>query len=140
MTRPARRFPAKMSEFSHLKKHIEEFCLGMNLSGTDRHRLTLVAEELFTNTIKHGHGGDCEAPVEISLEAGPSKVSITYIDTAPKYDLLAAAMRTDIESTISQRRIGGLGMALTFALAETAHYTFVDGKNRIIISLARRDD
>ena len=139
MTEQTHSFPAKMSVFRHLKKHIDDFCRGARLSAADRHRLTLVAEELFSNTVRHGHGGDSDAPVEITLEAGPSAVTLTYVDTAPEYDSLEAAMRTDIESTINQRRIGGLGMALTFALAESAHYSFADGRNRIVISLARKN-
>ena len=138
MIHPARIFPAKLSVFSNIKKYLEDFCKAAKLSGADRHRLTLVTEELFTNTVNHGHGGDSDAPVEISLQVQPTVVTLVYVDTAPRYDSLAAALRTDIESTINQYRVGGLGMALTFAIAESAHYVFADGKNRIVISLARR--
>jgi len=116
---------------------IEAFADSAGIDHTDRHKLTLIVEELFINTVRHGHGGDSDEPVDITLVSEPSGVTVTYIDTAPKYDSLAAAMRTDIEASVRMRRVGGLGVALTFALAHTAQYTYIDGKNRIVIELGK---
>jgi serine/threonine-protein kinase RsbW len=105
------------------------------MSPEARHKLTLMVEELFTNTVRHGYRGDSEGLVELSLAQDGNKLLVTYADTAPRYDSLAAAMQTDIEATIRQQRIGGLGLALTFAMAETAQYAYLDGKNRIVLLL-----
>lgn len=135
MTRHSQQFQSKILFFKDIRAFIDHFCEAVKLSGADRHKLTLVVEELFTNTVRHGHGGDSDAPVDISLDVVGEKIRLTYQDTAPPYNSLAAAMRTDVESTINERRIGGLGMALTFALAETAQYTYVENKNRLVITL-----
>jgi len=130
-----RTFAAKLSAFSEIRALVEEFANSAGIEPSARHKLTLIVEELFTNTVRHGHRKDSEEPVDITLSSEPSGIVITYVDTAPKYDSLAAAMRTDIDSTIRQRRVGGLGLALTFALAESARYVYVDSKNRIVIRL-----
>jgi anti-sigma regulatory factor (Ser/Thr protein kinase) len=130
-------FPAKLSAFKEIRALVEEFADAAGVDPTARHKLTLIVEELFTNTIQHGHRGDSEEPVDITLSREASAVSITYIDTAPKYDSLAAALRTDIESTVRRRQIGGLGVALTFALAEAAQYQYLDGRNHVVIRLRK---
>jgi serine/threonine-protein kinase RsbW len=128
-------FPAKLSEFNRIKSLVEEFAAAAKLFPEDGHKLTLIVEELFTNTVRHGHRGDSEQPVHVALADEAAGITLTYIDTAPEYDSLAAAMRTDLESTVRQRQIGGIGVALTFALADSAHYTYQDGKNTIVIRL-----
>lgn len=140
MSRQTRNFPANMSFFIDIRGFIDGFCETVRLSGADRHKLTLVVEELFSNTVRHGHGGDSDAPVAITLDMIAGKIRLEYEDTAPPYDSIGAAMRTDIEASIKRRRIGGLGMALTFALAEDARYSYQENRNRLVITLAQTAD
>jgi serine/threonine-protein kinase RsbW len=134
--RLSRTFPAQLRAFEQVKALIDEFAVTTELGREDRHKLTLIVEELFTNTVTHGHRGDSDAPVQISLEDAGEGVQLTYEDSAPPFDPLAACRRTDIESTINERRVGGLGVFLTLGLANRAAYRFVDGRNRISLTLA----
>jgi serine/threonine-protein kinase RsbW len=129
-------FPAQLRAFEQVKALIDEFAEATGLGREDRHKLTLIVEELFTNTVTHGHRGDSNAPVQISLEQTTAGVRLTYEDSAPQYDPLAASRRTDIESTINERRVGGLGVFLTIGLTNGADYRFVEGHNRISLTLA----
>jgi len=131
----SRTFPAQLRAFEQVKALIDEFGEATGLGREDRHKLTLIVEELFTNTVTHGHRGDSNAPVQISLEDTAAGVQLTYEDSAPEYDPLAASRRTDIESTINERRIGGLGVFLTIGLTNGADYRFVEGHNRISFTL-----
>ncbi len=140
MLKHSRVFEAKLLVFRDIIAFVEGFCEAASLSRADRHKLTLVVEELFSNTVRHGHGGDSDAPVEISLEFSGTRTTLTYQDCAPRYDVLEAGLRSDIESTINQRRVGGLGVALIVALAEAAQYSFVDDRNRLVISLPASAD
>jgi len=133
--RLSRTFPARLSAFEQVKSLIEEFGEAAGLGREDRHKLTLIVEELFTNTVTHGHRGDSTAPVQISLEDTAAGVELTYEDSAPQYDPVAASRRTNIESTINERRVGGLGVFLTISLTNGAVYRFVEGRNRISLTL-----
>jgi serine/threonine-protein kinase RsbW len=133
--RLSRTFPAQLRAFEQVKALIDEFADTTALGREDRHKLTLIVEELFTNTVNHGHRGDSDAPVQISLEDTDGGVQLTYEDSAPQFDPLAASRRTDIESTINERRVGGLGVFLTIGLANGAAYRFVEGRNRISLTL-----
>jgi len=133
--RLSRTFPAQLRAFEQVKALVDEFGEAAGLAREDRHKLTLIVEELFTNTVTHGHRGDSNALVQISLEDTAAGVQLTYEDSAPQFDPLAASRSTDIDSTINERRIGGLGVFLTIGLTNNADYRFVEGRNRISLTL-----
>jgi serine/threonine-protein kinase RsbW len=94
-------------------------------------RATLLVEELFTNTIVHGHGADTEAPVYLNFEIGPGSIALTYEDTAPPHDPFAEVRVPDGTAGMEERPVGGLGLLLVAAMAERAHYAHAGGRNRI---------
>jgi serine/threonine-protein kinase RsbW len=127
-------FPARAAELRQIASFLNDFCTRQAIVRESCLKLNLVAEELFTNTIRHGHRGDCDAPVWLSVAAGPQAVQLTYEDTAPPfnpYALFASAPDT----TLSLRRIGGLGVLLTRELASTRDYAYLFGRNRIRLTL-----
>jgi serine/threonine-protein kinase RsbW len=128
-------FPARLKAFDDIKALIDKFGIMADLGPEDRHKLTIIVEELFTNTVNHGHGGDSDASVSISFEQNHGEIQLTYQDSAPPFDPLAAGQRTDIESTINERRVGGLGILITVGLTERVDYSYVKGRNRIILRL-----
>ena len=124
-------FPAQLQAFNEIRVLIDEFGAISNLGREDRHKLTLIVEELFTNTVTHGHRGDSDAPVSISLAHDNGVMELLYEDSAPPFNPLSAGQRTDIDSTIKERRIGGLGIFITVGLADGASYSYVEGRNRL---------
>ena len=135
MHRLNRVFPARLLAFGQVKALIDEFGEAAELGREDRHKLTLIVEELFTNTVNHGHRGDSDAPVFITFEEDQGDIHLIYEDSAPPFDPLAAGKRTDIESTVKERRVGGLGIFITIGLTEQADYSYVEGRNRICLRL-----
>ena len=65
---------------------VAAFAALKGLSERDLLRLQLVIEELFTNTIMHGYGKECDEPIEIALRAAPGQVTVQYEDAAGPYD------------------------------------------------------
>src|SRR3989442_8627567 len=79
-------FPSRLAELRPLSAFLTDFC---DQAGIERERclrLHLVVEELFINTIRHGHRNDCDAPVWVSLQAGPGAGQGTHEDTAPPFN------------------------------------------------------
>jgi len=94
-------------------------------------RLTLLIEELFTNTVVHGHGQDSEAPIHLTVDVGVESIALTYEDTAPPYDPFATIRVPDAAASVEERLVGGLGVMLIAAMAERVDYTYAGGRNRI---------
>jgi len=131
VSRLSRSFPARLREFEQVRALIDAFAEMAQIGREDRHKLTLIVEELFTNTVTHGFRGDSDSPVQVTLEKNGPGVRLTYEDSAPQHDPIAVGLRTDIDATVNLRQVGGLGVAIALGLTEDAKYTFVDGRNRV---------
>ena len=103
-------------------------------------RLTLLVEELFTNTVVHGHGVDSDAPVDLAFTIQPGSIALIYEDTARPYDPFARVGVPDDSLGVEERPVGGLGVALVAAIAERVEYAHVAGKNRISLVIPTPSD
>ena len=127
----SRVFPARLAALAELSAFIEEVS---GLAGVARPvglRLTLLVEELFTNTVVHGHLGDCDEPVRLVLGVEPGRIALTYEDTAPPHDPFTRVTRPDDAATVEDRPVGGLGVLLVAAMATDVAYSRADGQNQI---------
>lgn len=129
-------FSARAGELGRIGTFLNDFCTRQGVAKEQCLRLNLVVEELFTNTVRHGHRGDSDAPVWVSVDAGPSEVHVTYEDTAPPFNPYALFASVP-DTTLSLRRIGGLGVLLTRELAASRDYAYLFGRNRIRLTLKR---
>jgi anti-sigma regulatory factor (Ser/Thr protein kinase) len=98
-------------------------------------RLRLAVEELFLNTVTHGHGGDSDAPVEVTVRIDGDRVTLLYVDTAPPFDPFASVQAPDPTAPLEARPVGQLGVLLITALAERCHYARTGDRNHITVEL-----
>ncbi|HEX2200063.1 MAG TPA: ATP-binding protein [Burkholderiales bacterium] len=124
-------FPARLGELRVLRRFVESFFSGAGLAHDDCLRVNLVLEELFTNTVKHGYQGECDAPIWIDLREAHGTLHVTYEDSAPPFNPYVGLPEFEPEATLRSRRIGGLGVLLTRKLANTRDYAYLYGRNRI---------
>ena len=118
---------------------VEAVCDAHGVARGDCLRLSLVLEELFTNTVKHGHGGGSDAPVRVGLLVQASELELRYEDSAAPFDPLTQVPRTvkDLEGEGHERPVGGLGIALVASLAARFDYAYEGGWNRLRVALRR---
>jgi serine/threonine-protein kinase RsbW len=127
-------FPAKMEALARVAPFVEEACAVAEFDHQDCLRLTLVLEELFTNTVAHGHGGDSEAPIQIAFDVQRGQIAVTYEDTAAPFDPLPIAERLDASATSvppEEWLLGKLGLVLIARLTTNLEYSYADGRNRV---------
>jgi anti-sigma regulatory factor (Ser/Thr protein kinase) len=129
-------FLARRAELRPMSAFLEAFCGEASVERSRYLRLNVVLEELFLNTVSHGHRGDCDAPVWITLEEKGGQVSLTYEDRAPPFNPFSRATREMLEALADTRREGGLGVLLAHGLTATAEYAYLFGRNRIRLTLA----
>ena len=122
-------FLARRAELRPLSGFLEAFCTETGVGRERCLRLNVVLEELFLNTVSHGHRGDCDAPVWITLEARPEALHVTYEDTAPPFNPFVHAVQTG--------KVGGLGVLLARELAASRDYAYLFGRNRLRLALLR---
>ena len=130
-------FPARLSAVREVREFLEAFCRDTGIARPPGLRLNLVVEELFTNTVKYGHGGDSDSPVWITLEAKSAVVTLTYLDQSPPFNPFGMAPRPLLEGEIEQRKVGGLGVLLATELTASSEYAHLYGRNRLRMVLVR---
>jgi len=124
-----------MSEVPAVTAFTARACLAAGLGRDSCLRLTLLVEELFTNTVAHGHGQDSEAPVRLVFDVAPGRVGLLYEDTGRPHNPFAAIAPPDGSAGVEERPVGGLGLVLIAALASEVQYRREDGKNRISLTV-----
>ena len=129
-------FPSRLEAWKTARAFIEDFCKGAKVPRETCLKTNLVIEELFLNTVKHGHRGGSDQPVWLTLTAGDGEVSLAYEDNAPPFNPFARATREMLEALAETRREGGLGVILAHGLTSSADYAYVFGRNRIRLTVA----
>ena len=130
-------FPARLDATGEVREFLEAYCRDTCIAHAARLRLNLVVEELFTNTVTHGHRGDSDFPVWITLEVNDDTVRLTYLDQARPFNPLAMAERRQIDVAFEHRKEGGLGVLLATELTVASEYLYVYGRNRLRMVLFR---
>jgi serine/threonine-protein kinase RsbW len=128
--------PARLERLRGLRAFLEGFCAAAGVGRDPCLRLNLVLEELFTNTVRHGHGADSDAPVWVTLARKNDQICLTYEDTAPPFNPYARLSLEAPDTTLEMRKLGGLGVLLTQEMAASRDYAYLFGRNRIRLALA----
>jgi anti-sigma regulatory factor (Ser/Thr protein kinase) len=126
--RHTRVFPARMSALPEIDEFIADVCVRSGLARESRFRLSVLVEELFTNTVRHGHGRDTDEPVVLVLETVPGRMTAIYEDTAPPHNPFAASS----PPSTADANVGGVGVRLIAGMS-TPEYRYADGRNRICL-------
>ena len=110
---------------SFVHKSIEQF----EVSKRTLMQLDLVIEEIFVNVASYAYApntGSVKILIEVKEE--PLTVSLTFIDSGVPYNPLEKS-DPDINLSVDDRQIGGLGIFLTKNLVDDISYKFIDGQN-----------
>ncbi|MDH3288380.1 MAG: ATP-binding protein [Betaproteobacteria bacterium] len=130
-----REFAARMGALRELRQFIEAVCRGAVIARNDTLRIALVAEELFTNSVKHGYGGDSTMHVWLTLQPEDGACRLVYEDEAPPYDPFADPAAPDLEAPVDTRAVGSLGVLLVARFSRSHEYTRAGERNRISLVL-----
>lgn len=131
VSRLQRLFPARIDALAGVAAFAEDAGALAEFSRHDCLRLGLVLEELFTNTVEHGYGGDSDAPIRIACDAERGRVTVTYEDSAPRFDPLAALPPPGMAPAAGQTAPGQLGLVLIARMAARMEYERAGNRNRI---------
>ena len=124
-------FLARQDQLQQALDFVEGLCEQQGVSLRDSMRVILIVEELFSNTLKHGHRGDADAPVRITLQVDAAHLMLCYEDNAPPFDPLRYLRESppSLDVTLDQRPDGKMGLRLVADMAQTSDYALVDGFN-----------
>ena len=126
-------FPASAPGLGYALKEAESFCVARALPRDLVSRVLVVVEELFTNVIKYGYGGDSERPVRLGISVVQLRVTVLLEDEAPPFD--PTLFRRASTERPDQGPEGLSGIALVLGLSARAEYQRLDTGNRLIVTV-----
>ena len=129
--------PREHARVDDLNASLEAVLANNGVSRAIQGDVRLIVEELASNAIAYGGGGDVdmgqhELSVDISREA--DLLTLRFRDQGAPFDPLSA-QTPDLEADILDRPIGGLGLYLIRQIAESMHYERIDDCNLLRVSL-----
>src|SRR5882724_11766827 len=119
------------AELTRLQAFADEFAQECSLPDDERLRLLVILEELFTNTVTHGHGPH-SAGGSITVAPGwrTGRLRISFVDDGLPFDPLAFGT-PDLDAAGEERPIGGLGIHIVRSLVDHARYRRQGSRNHL---------
>jgi serine/threonine-protein kinase RsbW len=124
-----------IAEIPKVSAWLEEVMRGSGFSEEAILDTQLAVEEAITNVIVHGYkepGG----VVEITSHVNSDRVKVEIADTAPRFDPLSMPV-PDLDGSIEERRIGGLGVFLIRQVMDGVSYRYENGRNILLMTKNR---
>ncbi len=98
----------------------------------------LCLEELIANIIQHGLRGADDRFIQVRINSSEEWLEIILKDDAPQFDPFAEAPLPDLEASIDDRPIGGLGVHMVKTMMDDVRADYDGSGNRIVLLKALR--
>jgi phosphoserine phosphatase RsbU/P len=93
--------------------------------------INLALEELVTNIIFYAFDDKSVHEIDINFSLGNKALSIEVIDDGKPFNLLEKSVRNEINKTLEQRNVGGLGIHFIKTMMNHIEYKRLGEKNRV---------
>ena len=119
---------SKLSELDTLCQNLEQFGQSIGLSPKSMFEANLALDELFTNIISYGFNDNKEHTIEITISLQNNKLVFHIEDDGIPFNPTEVD-EPDLECTIEECKIGGLGIHLAKNLMDEVCYQRCKDKN-----------
>ena len=123
---------AERDELDRITAEVEDLGMQENWSPDLVFRVNLVLEEMVLNVIDYGTE-DGVNEIEIILTLTDESLTIEIIDDGSPFDPLSDAPDPDLDATLEERRVGGLGIHLTRSMMDDMRYRREQDKNHLTL-------
>lgn len=118
----------EQASLAHLAEAIEAIGDEEGWNPTLSFQIDLVLEELVQNVIAYGYPDGREGEVFVSIDDLGGVLRLVVEDDGNAFDPLGLPV-PDVEASIAERNIGGLGIHFARTLTDTQNYRRVNGRN-----------
>ena len=123
----------RLDELQRFITTLTEFARVGNLPEEVSFSIQLAIDELFTNIVSYGYDDDDSHQVEIKMAIQSNELRVDLIDDAKEFDPLHEADQPDLDASLEDRRIGGVGIHLVKTMMDEVSYKYEDSKNHLTL-------
>lgn len=120
---------AKVENLPLVSDFLAKLLLPLECSVKTQMQLELVVEEIFVNIANYAYGDKTgQAKVLGQVLDNPLRLELTFVDAGKPYNPLERE-EPDLEQSMEERAIGGLGIFLVKKNVDELHYRYEAGQN-----------
>ena len=126
--------PGSLDSLETIRNLVLDSARYAGLDKRSMYRLVQAVDEIATNIIVHGYEEtNTVGMVFVDVEINDNELIIIIEDTSVPFDPRQLAPPDNLDASMEDRGIGGLGIYLALRDVDAFDYEYVDGKNRNIL-------
>ena len=129
---------SRLEELQRLEAAVENLAEREQWPASLLYQVKLVLEEVIVNIVNYGYEERGGHRIDVDLISEPDTLTIKIADDGRAFDPLSQAPRPDVDASLEDRPIGGLGVYLVQTLMDEAHYRREQDRNHLTL-IKRRD-
>ncbi len=122
----------RLEEIDRVNDLFNAFSRENKIADSIRRKFNAAFDELLNNIISYAYEDQCMHQIEVKVSLQKWDVVAEIIDDGIPFNLFKAKT-PDLEATLENRPVGGLGIHLVRSLMDICFYERKDGKNRNVI-------
>ena len=126
-------FDAKIENIPEALRVVEQFCEEQSINLEFQNSLLVVADELYSNIVKHGYnnqGG--EVFTRLLYNKDKKEFVLTVIDRAPAFNQLEVN-NNPLDGDVNKAQVGGLGILIVKKIMSQYAYDRINNKNILVL-------
>ena len=125
------RITNNINEIERIIEEVEQTAKENNIHQECIYKINLVLDEILMNIISYGYTDNSEHFIDINI-LFDSEISITVTDEGKQFNPLEASI-PDVNKTLEERTIGGLGLQIVRAMMDSITYKYENNKNILLL-------
>jgi anti-sigma regulatory factor (Ser/Thr protein kinase) len=122
-----------LQELAGVAAKVDAFCEARDIPPEIAYAVNLSIDEILTNTISYGYDDDEPHRIEIVLRLEADTLVVVIADDSAPFDL-SETPEADVEATLEDRDVGGLGLFLVHQMMDKVEYERVEGRNIVTLT------
>ena len=122
-----------LSELARIADEIEAYGASHGWPARWITNLNISLDELITNIVSYGYEDSEEHEIRVTLTNRDGALVTVLEDDGIAFDPFTAAPEPDLDASVEERRIGGLGVYFVKTLMDAVTYERIDNLNRVTL-------
>lgn len=127
---------SKLQGIEVMTTQLEKMCNEWEINERVAFSMNLALEEILSNIINYGLKGKEDRSIIIRFSLDNNNLRVQIKDDAPEFNPLDVAIPDDLDKSVEERSIGGLGIYLVKKF--TDNFTYRRNNNKNIITLTKK--
>jgi serine/threonine-protein kinase RsbW/sigma-B regulation protein RsbU (phosphoserine phosphatase) len=123
----------ELTEIVAAAEKVDAFCEERKISPEIAYAVNLSIDEILTNTITYGYDDGEPHRIEIVLRLEADTLVVVIADDSAPFDL-SETPEADVEATLEDRDVGGLGLFLVHQMMDQVEYERVEDRNIVTLT------